>query len=397
MAAALGLMLGAIFYVAIRRRRKSPVEDTSEMGFVVSTFHELVAKLKDKEKELQSLRHQAEERAGTVETYNENILQSVPSGVISMDESWKIVTANPAAESILGLEPGAAQGRDFREIFPDEKMHRPDRRGESQYIASSGRRLWLGYSLSPLYDAAGASIGQLFVFTDLTGFKALEGQAELRKRLSSLGEMSAGIAHELKNSMGVIAGYMKLLEKKADDSIKITVDAVSSEVEVMDRIITDFQGFTRSRELNVTEIKLRELIDAAAHSVTAQREEIEIEVDIPPEFLVEGDDVLLRQAFANLIQNAAEAMGDGGKVLIKFETSDDKVTVSVSDTGHGVSEDVHEKIFLPFFTTKEKGTGLGLAIAQRTVVDHSGDIEIESSDGSTTVRVTLPIKHKAGT
>jgi PAS domain S-box-containing protein len=256
-AAVLGIMLGAIFYVAVRRRRKSPGEDTSEMGFVVSTFHELVAKLKDKERELQSLRQQAEERAGTVETYNENILQSVPSGVISMDESWKIVKANAAAERILGLETGTAQGRDFRDIFPDEKMHKPDRRGESQYIASSGRRLWLGYSLSPLYDAAGASIGQLFVFTDLTGFKALEEQAELRQRLSSLGEMSAGIAHELKNSMGVIAGYMKLLEKKADDSVKITVDAVSSEVEVMDRIITDFQGFTRSRELSIVECRSR--------------------------------------------------------------------------------------------------------------------------------------------
>lgn len=397
MAAALGLVLGSIFYVAVRRRRKTPAEDTSEVGFVVSTFHELVAKLKEKEKELQSLREQAEERAGTVETYNENILQSVPSGVISMDESWKVVKANSAAERILGLEPGAVQGRDFREIFPDEKMHRPDRRGESQYIASSGRRLWLGFSLSPLYDAAGASIGQLFVFTDLTGFKALEEQAELRHRLSSLGEMSAGIAHELKNSMGVVTGYMKLLEKKADISIRPTVDAVTSEVEVMDRIITDFQGFTRSRELNIAEIKLHELIDAAAHSVTAQREDVRIEVNIPPELSVEGDDVLLRQAFANLIQNAAEAMGEGGKVLIGSETSGDRVTVTVSDTGHGVGEDIHEKIFLPFFTTKEKGTGLGLAIAHRTVVDHSGDIEINSGESGTTVRVTLPLKHKSET
>jgi PAS domain S-box-containing protein len=397
MAAALGLVLGSIFYVAVRRRRKTPAENTSEMGFVVTTFHELVAKLKEKEKELQSLRERAEERAGTVETYNENILQSVPSGVISMDESWKVVKANSAAESILGLEPGTAQGRDFREIFPDEKMHRPDRRGESQYIASSGRRLWLGYSLSPLYDAAGASIGRLFVFTDLTGFKALEGQAELRQRLSSLGEMSAGIAHELKNSMGVISGYMKLLEKKADVFIRPTVDAITSEVEVMDRIITDFQGFTRSRELNIAEVKLRELIDAAAHSVTAQKEDVGIDVNIPPELSVEGDDVLLRQAFANLIQNAAEAMGDGGRVLIGSETSGDRVTVSVSDTGHGVGEDVREKIFLPFFTTKEKGTGLGLAIAHRTVVDHSGDIEINSGESGTTVRVTLPLKHESET
>jgi PAS domain S-box-containing protein len=392
LAAALGLVLGSVFY-ALRRRRHKPADSDTQVGFMVATFHELVAKLKEKERELHALRKKAEVRAGTVESYSENILQSVPSGVISMDEQWKIVKANSAAARILGRDESALEGKDFREVFPDERMQRPDRRGESMCVAPSGKRLWLGYSLSPLLDAEGNPLGQLFVFTDLTGLKALEGQAKLRDRLSSLGEMSAGIAHELKNSMGVIAGYMKLLERKSDASTKETVAAVSSEVGVMDRIITDFQGYTSSRELNVSDVNLRELVEAAAHGVTSERGEAEVEVDVPGGLSLEGDDVLLRQAFANLIQNAAEAMGDGGKVVVRAETSGEKVTVSVTDTGHGVGDDILEKILLPFFTTKEKGTGLGLAIVQRIVVDHAGDLDIKSGEGGTTVSITLPLKH----
>jgi PAS domain S-box-containing protein len=393
LAAALGIVLGAVFFVAMRKRKKSPIEErTSEVGFVVDTFHGLVAKLKDKEKELQALRTKAEERAGAIESYNEDILQSVPSGVISMDESWKIVKANAAAGRILGLKADELQDRDFKEVFPDEKMQSHDKRGESQYVTSSGKRLWLGYSLSPLLDAGGRDIGQLFVFTDLTGLKALEGQAELRQRLSSLGEMSAGIAHELKNSMGVIAGYMKLLSRNADPALMETVETVSSEVKVMDRIITDFQGFTRSWELDLSDVKVRDMIETAAQGATAKSGDIEVSADIPGELTIQGDEVLLRQAFANLIRNAAEAMGDGGRVTVSAEASGDNVTVSVSDTGHGIGEDIREKIFLPFFTTKEKGTGLGLAIVHRTVIDHSGDIELQSDDKGTTVRITLPVR-----
>jgi PAS domain S-box-containing protein len=393
LAAALGIVMGAVFFVAMRKRKKSAIEErTSEVGFVVDTFHGVVAKLKDKEKELQALRTKAEERAGAIESYNEDILQSVPSGVISMDESWKIVKANAAAGRILGLKADELQDRDFKEVFPDEKMQSHDKRGESQYVTSSGKRLWLGYSLSPLLDAGGRDIGQLFVFTDLTGLKALEGQAELRQRLSSLGEMSAGIAHELKNSMGVIAGYMKLLSRNADPALMETVETVSSEVKVMDRIITDFQGFTRSWELDLSDVKVRDMIETAAQGATAKSGDIEVSADIPGELTIQGDEVLLRQAFANLIRNAAEAMGDGGRVTVSAEASGDNVTVSVSDTGHGIGEDIREKIFLPFFTTKEKGTGLGLAIVHRTVIDHSGDIELQSDDKGTTVRITLPVR-----
>jgi signal transduction histidine kinase len=306
-----------------------------------------------------------------------------------------VVKANAAAGRILGLEPGGLRGTDFRELFPDERMRRPDKRGEAQYVTASGKRLWLGYSLSPLVDSGGAEIGRLFVFTDLTGLKALEEQAELRNRLSSLGEMSAGIAHELRNSMGVIGGYMRLLTRQADPSLKETVEAVNSEVGVMDRTITDFQAFSRSRELNLSEVRLRPLAESASQGVLARRPDIEVVLDVPGELSLEGDEVLLRQSLANLIQNAADAMPEGGRVTVSAEASEGGVTVSVLDAGHGIDDEMREKIFLPFFTTKEKGTGLGLAIAHRTVIDHSGDMAVESLEGGgTAFRVTLPLRQR---
>ncbi len=164
----------------------------------------------------------------------------------------------------------------------------------------------------------------------------------------------------------------------------------------MDRIITDFQGFTRSRKLDLSEVTLRGLVEAASQGVAAERKDIGVAVEVPGGLTVEADEVLLRQALANLVQNAADAMRGGGKVIVAADESEGKVRISVSDTGHGIDRDMREKVFLPFFTTKEKGTGLGLAIVHRTIVDHSGEISLESSERGTTVRVTLPARQPAG-
>ena len=202
-------------------------KDASKVGFVVDTFHELVSQLKEKERELEVLRNKAEDRAMAIEGYNENILQSVPSGVISFDEEMRITKINRAAEKILEIKGETIVGQNHRDVLNkpitdflnDRKIIE---RGEISYITSSGKRIWLGLTLSPLKDKEGAKIGQILIFTDLTHLKAIESQMELRDRLSSLGEISAGIAHELRNPMAVIAGYTKLMSKKVDSSLKPT-------------------------------------------------------------------------------------------------------------------------------------------------------------------------------
>jgi len=397
-----GVILLFFFRLLIRfpRAKKNREEkDSSQVGFVVDTFHEVVSQLKEKEKELEVLRKQAEDRATAIEGYNENILQSVQSGVVSLDEEMKVTKINLAAakileikgESVIGQYHDVVLNKPITDFLQDKKVIE---RGEISYVTPSGKRIWLGLTLSPLKNNEGATIGQILIFTDLTHLKAIESQMELRNKLSSLGEISAGIAHELRNPMGVIAGYTKLLSKKADDALRPTVDAISREIVVMDRIISDFLTFARPVELNLADIDLKAIIEYCVMS-TAQKkhDDIDLQLELDNLPLVKGDEVLMRQAFINLIQNALEAMPQGGKLIIRASASGDFLDITVADTGHGISENVKDKIFLPFFTTKEKGTGLGLAIVHKIVISHGGSIHVDSSEKGTVFRLRLPIKN----
>ena len=375
-------------------------KDVSQVGFVVDTFQELVSKLKEKERELEVLRKEAEDRAVAIEGYNENILQSVPSGVISFNDEMRITKINQAAEKILEVKGETIIGRYHTDVLNKpitDLLHNRKviERGEISCITPSGKKIWLGFTLSPLKDRKGMTIGQILVFTDLTHLKAFEAQMELRAKLSSLGEISAGIAHELRNPMGVIAGYTKLLTKKADNSLKPTVDAISKEIVVMDRIISDFLSFTRPVELTISDINLKAIIENCTATIIDKRIDIKLRLDMNALPVIKGDEVLLRQAFTNLIQNAVEAMPQGGEFTVKASpsagSSGDFLDVSISDTGHGIAENIKDKIFLPFFTTKESGTGLGLAIVHNIVVAHGGNISVDSSDKGTTFRIKFPL------
>lgn len=398
------LIVVAIFLYILRAfirfysgKKRSERKDVTHVSFVVDTFHELVSKLKDKERELEVLRQKAEDRAITIEGYNENILQSVPSGVMSFDEGMRIMKVNLAAEKILEVKGEMIVGRyhtdvlnkPITDLLNDRKVIE---RGKMSYITPSGKKIWLGLTLSPLKDSAGRIIGQILIFTDLTQLKAFESQMELRARLSSLGELSAGIAHELRNPLGVIAGYTKLLSKKLDSSLTPTVDAISREIIVMDRIISDFLSFAKPAELNISDIDLKTIIENCVTAVTGERGNIKLNLDINGLPVIKGDEVFLRQAFTNLIQNAVEAMPQGGELAINASSKGNFLDVAISDAGHGIAENIMDKIFLPFFTTKENGTGLGLAIVHKIVVSHGGNIFVDSCDKGTIFRIRFPLE-----
>jgi PAS domain S-box-containing protein len=385
------------FYIG--KKAKERKDDGSKVGFVVDTFHDMVSTLKDKEKDLEILRQKAEDRALAIEGYNENILQSVPSGVMSFDENLKIMKVNQAAgkilevneETVIGKHHTEILGKPITDLLNEKKFIE---RGQISYITSSGKRIWLGLTLSPLRDQSGKTIGQILVFTDLTHLKAVESQMELRSRLSSLGELSAGIAHELRNPMGVIAGYTKLLSKKGEKSLQPIVENISKEIAVMDRIISDFLSFAKPAELTVTDIDLKAMIGNCITAIRGEKSDITVRLNIDGRPTIKGDEVFLRQAFINIIQNAVEAMPQRGALTIKAVPSAEPghgFDIVISDTGHGISEDIIDKIFLPFFTTKERGTGLGLAIVHKIVVSHGGTISVESSDKGTTFRMRLPV------
>jgi PAS domain S-box-containing protein len=383
-----------VFALMKAERVKKPDNRDTRMEFMVSTFHELVQKLKEKERELEDLRKKAEDRAQDIESYNENILQSVPSGVVSFDESTRITRMNSSAERILGISSAKYVNMHCDEVFQapiSEIIMKNDylERGEVYFESPAGKKIWLGLNISPLKNNEGKTIGKIIVFTDLTDLKALESQMKLRENLSNLGEMSAGIAHELRNPMGVIAGYTKILSKQVTGGHRETVQAIEKEIKMMDRIISDFMSFAHPVVINKMPLDIAGMIKDIARSFADVKKGIELIIKTT-ECSVRADETLMKQAFTNLIQNAVDAIGDYGKLEIQGEKSASMVTVSIIDSGHGISDDIRSKIFLPFYTTKENGTGLGLSIVHKIITAHGGNISFESSPKGTSFRISLP-------
>lgn len=394
----ISIILIRIYVIRQRKMLKSPGAGAkdSEVEFVVDTFQDLVGKLVEKEKELERLKAFAEEKATSIEAYNENLLQSVPSGVISVENDMKIKSINQAAERILSIISMEVMGKHFNEVLTEPfitliKKHETVSRGEYPCVTTDGRHIWLGITSSQLKNSEGAEIGFILVFTDLTDIKALQSQVELKERLSRLGEMSAGISHELRNGMGVIAGYVKLLRKKVDASNLATVDAILTEIGSMDRIISELLAFAKPSVLHTEQVNLNELIEKTLSSIVGEKSNVSVSVHAEEPVSVKIDEVLMRQAISNLFINALEAMPDGGSLEVTIHLCRHKAEVSIKDTGCGIPQNIIQKIFLPFYTTKEKGIGFGLALVQKIIVSHGGSIQVESEEGSGTVfRMILP-------
>lgn len=400
-----GILL--LFYVSRRYRRALGIktekkEKTEEVGFVITAFHELTKQLKEKEKELERLKALAERRAETVESYTENILQCVTNGVVTFDLNDVVTTMNRAASDILGIDRESAIGLSCRDVFKNEAickavadtrdMKKQVVRRETAVEVDKGS-LWLGFNTALLTDKSGETIGVILSFSDLTDVKRLQEQVELGERLTALGEMSAGIAHELRNPMAVISGYLNLLSRKVDPDSRSVIGSIQAEIDGMNRIIGDLLAFARPASLNCVLVEISELLGGCVLSVlnaTGQDAKIKTEFQMD-RATVSIDEGLMKQAFCNIIQNAVEAMPDGGTLTIEVRLGR-QLMIVIKDTGVGIPKERIKKVFLPFFTTKDKGTGLGLALAHKIILSHGGRIEVESEEGKGTVfTVILPV------
>ncbi len=387
-----------IYIVRQRRTLKSleEIKEKSEVGFVVDTFQELLGRLKEKERELEQLISLTEDRARRIESYNENILQSVPSGVMTLDTSMKVKSINQAGERILNIKAEDVIEKDCSAVLGEPLIGLIENgktllRVEHPYLSRDGRHIWLDVTTSQLRNPSGEVIGLILIFTDITEVKTLQTQIELRERLTQLGEMSAGIAHELRNPMSVIAGYARLLSKRVEGSNKATADSILREIEGMDRIISELLAFAKPTEIQRSPVDIKRMVEDVLRAVVAGNT-IDVSVNVDDSITINADPLLLRQALTNILQNAVEAMPQGGRIEIGLNLSHGMAHINIRDTGCGIPEDIRQKIFLPFYTTKGKGTGLGLALVQKIVVSHGGSIDVESKEGEETVfRITLPL------
>ncbi len=407
-----GIILLVLLYAGfarIVRRDSSP-----STGFVKdNVFLDVVARLRDKEHELERLRSVAEERAREIESYNENILRSVSSGVITFNRESVVTTFNDAAGRILRFNRADVIGKTCGEVFGANStvaglLNRCLSTGEAitreefELYLPHGERIWIGVSTTLLKDSESRLIGTTFVCTDLTEIKALQEQVEMRERMTVLGQMSAGIAHEFRNLMGTILGAAKLVARQTppDSPVHESIQTVTHVISDMDHLITQFLNFARKTDPDLKPVDmgpwLKRVVEQVLEQVPPPHPHVEVTCfpDVPR---IRIDEVLMRQALGNLVQNAVEAMPGGGRLTVSAGLRPPlgrrrEVEVRVSDTGAGIPQDRLGKIFLPFFTTKPKGTGLGLALVHKIVLLHNGRIDVESQERKgTTFRISLPI------
>ena len=377
-----------------------------------------------------ALEHRPERRAtlrlaSADDTFFRHIVNSMRNGVIAFRRDGTLALMNDEGYRTFDLVPSPRDlGRPFADVLRDrpeiirvlsgafELSHLPNR---AELRLKDLNRV-IGYTLSQVRDDSGLAIGAVMFFKDLTRVEQIEEQERLRDRLASLGEMAAGIAHELKNPLAgieVMAGLLRRQVADSKDAQSLLAD-ILSEAKLANAIVVEMLEFVRPVRLQV---ERTDLGDVLQQSVTmaeskARRGDVRMTMAIQPGLpMIEGDHHQLSQVFTNLIANAFEALDGKGHIMISAATSTIEadpafagvhpptpaIVVEVADDGPGVPAEVTDKIFNPFLTTKVTGTGLGLAIVRKIVDAHDGRIDVSSAaDTGTRFRVTLPVATASG-
>ncbi len=396
-AALIGVLVFAMlrFSAAARDARTNLRENKTETAFVTAALHEALTRVKAQEREM-SARAEASERLSL------EIVESLSSGLLVVGSDGLLRILNPAGRRLLHRDD-AALGCRYRDVLPEAlaqvigeclEVGTPVFRRTVQVEQADRPPAYFGVSVSPL---SGQPHGAICLFTDLTPVVEMEEQLRLKESLARVGELTAGIAHEFRNGLATIHGYARLLDLKAlPASYHPHVQGIRQETEALGQVVTNFLNFARPQQLMLSPIDVRAVAERAADEVRSEARAHGGDVVVKGEFpVIEGDDVLLRQAFSNLLRNAVEACVDAStepRVVIDGRLEPGHVRVVVEDNGPGVAVPDRERIFRPFVTTKGRGTGLGLALVQKIIVTHNGRIQVAAAaGGGASFQILLPI------
>ncbi|MGA2463113.1 MAG: ATP-binding protein [Thermodesulfobacteriota bacterium] len=361
-----------------------------------------------------------------LETFNRNIIQSLDSGLMTINLSGKINFLNRTAEKILNRNREQLQDVSIYDLFPkiDEVIDKVKKKTSDTFsdyqryqtllTNYDGRNIYLGFSISSLTDPEGCIIGHTLIFQDITKYKEMEEQMKRFDKMAAVGLLAAGMAHEIRNPLASLSGSIQMLksELQLDRSQQQLMEIILRESERLNALITDFLLFAQPPQTNKRPWEIRrvidETIDLFVHSPFFHEG---ISVNRPStheniQAMIDPDQ--MKQVFWNLLTNAAQAMFNGGEIRVHLgkqngiswktglalpvqKREKEWVKVSITDSGNGISEQEKEKIFEPFFTTKENGTGLGLSIVHKIIENHYGVIKVESELGKgSTFTVFLP-------
>jgi len=404
--ALVGALIAIVTFALLRfadaaRNTRRMRSDRGELALMSAALQEAVTKLRTQERATAA-------RAEASERLSEEIIASLTAGLLVSGLDGEIRILNPAGRRMLGISDTAsadeirtaladlALGEVLRESFTTHSpitrrtiALREPRQGVSQ----------LGVTVSPLSDTQSRVYGAICLFTDLTAVKDLEEQLRLKESLATVGELTAGIAHEFRNGLATIHGYSKLFDLKAlPEAYRKYVEGIRAETESLSQVVTNFLSFARPAELALSRVDVKGICERAADEIRTDVTALGGTVAVRGDFgVVDGDEVLLRQAFSNLLRNALEACITARAtpdiaILAETDVAQKLQRIAVSDNGGGIPVQLRERIFRPFFTSKRNGTGLGLALVQKIIVFHNGRIvATASSSGGASLQITLPI------
>jgi two-component system, NtrC family, sensor histidine kinase HydH len=377
-------------------------------AFMAASMQGVIQKLREQEKELERLHRVEKERAEQTERLSEEVTRNMPAGLLVVNASGIISSANPAAEQALGL-----QGLSFRrysealgetsgltkllsecltegKIFRREQVEHPGLGGDCRH---------LGVTISPIRRGTGKINGAICLMMDLTELATLQQRVQLKENLAALGELSAGIAHEFKNALATISGYAQMIRSEASgEEATDYAQKILDQTRNITHVITEFLKYARPLEISDEQVALQPVVDRIVSEISEAMPGIRVRCEGAFKS-VPGDEGLLRQALLNLARNAAEAStgaANGGRVLLRGEVVRGSETgfqrITVFDNGPGIPSAARGKLFRPFYTTKANGTGLGLAVVQKIVIQHGGQVDARNRpEGGAAFIVTLPV------
>jgi PAS domain S-box-containing protein len=402
------------------QRIESPTDD--EIGKLATAFNHMVAELAQQRVALEDanaeLRRRFEELTD-LKSYTDNILASLSTGIVTVDLEGRVVTLNPAAELMTGFFAGEVRGRYCTEVF----AHTPDLAEllmETLATRSAvpgltvtlrrrnGRTVPVELAAAPLRGGEGKELGVIGVFRDLTRVRQLEDRLRRSDRLAAIGELAAGLAHEIKNPLTSLLTFSRHLPRRFEDAEfrQKFQSVVPRELERINTIVERLLELARPARLAFKPLRVPALVERVLELYGERLEAQGVRIvrewrrDVP---VLWADQEALYRALVNLVANALDAMPRGGSLTLRVGLSDAdtlagartgarRLAVEVEDSGTGIAPTDLDRVFNPFFSTKEGGTGLGLALTQKIVEDHGGSIDVRSTLGSGALfRIVLPL------
>jgi len=346
--------------------------------------------------------------------FRDNILRSLSSGMFTVDEQGQITTWNRAAQRHLGFSARESVGRPYAEVLtapqcPIDPEHCQQLRQAIREVlhGASSRALYktpvqvgdevrtLNFSVSPLITRGKQTQGAVVLFEDITEYLRLETRLNEMERLATLGQMTATIAHEMRNPLTALRAAADMLVQEDDlsDAQRLYMEIIHDESRRLSELADEFLEFAKPFQLAIHPTALKPIVQRvlSVQEPYLKSAGVQARLDCPDEIIAPVDAARLEQALRNLIQNAVQAMPDGGTLTLRAYDAGDAIALAVQDTGAGVPEPMRERIFMPFYTTRTRGTGLGLSIVKKIVEGHNGRMTLECPpEGGSIFTLWLP-------